>query len=61
VQLDLTSAIADCKLVIPAIVEFENCLTAQDACDLQVPSAEPEDGGFYSYKGSNIILPAPWL
>ncbi len=28
---------------------------------MQVPSAEPENGGFYSYEGSNIMLPAPWL
>jgi hypothetical protein len=58
-QLDPTSALADCKLVTPSIVEFEACLTAQDIRDLQVPSAEPENGGFYSYEGSNIMLPAP--
>jgi hypothetical protein len=54
-------AFADCKLVTPLIVDFEGCLTAQDVHDLQVPSAKPENGGFYSYKGSNIMLPAPWL
>jgi hypothetical protein len=60
-QLDPTSALADCKLVTPTIVSFEACLTAQDVCDLQVPSAKPENGGFYSYEDSNIMLPAPWL
>jgi hypothetical protein len=61
VQLDLMPAVTDCKCVTPTIVEFETCLIAQDIHDLQVPSAKPEDGGFYSYKGSNIMLPAPWL
>ncbi len=61
VQLDSTSAIADCKLVTPMIVDFEACLIAQDIRDLQVPSAEPDNGGFYSYEGSNLMLPAPWL
>jgi hypothetical protein len=61
VQLDLTMALEDCKLVTPIIVDYEACLTAQDVRDLQVPSAKPEHGGFYSYKGSNIMLPAPWL
>jgi hypothetical protein len=60
-QLDPTLALADCKLVTPSIVDFEACLTAQDVRDLQVPSAKPENGGLYSYKGSNIMLPAPWL
>ncbi len=60
-QLDPTLAPADCKLVTPTIVDFEACLTAQEVRDLQVPSAEPENGGFYSYEGSNIMLPAPWL
>jgi hypothetical protein len=61
VQLDLMLALKDCKLVTPTIVDFEACLTAQDIRDLQVPSTKPENGGFYSYKGSNIMLPAPWL
>jgi hypothetical protein len=60
-QLDPMSAVADCKLVTPTIVDFEACPTAQDVRDLQVPSAKPENGGFYSYKGSNIMLPASWL
>jgi hypothetical protein len=60
-QLDPTLVLADCKLVTPTIIDFEPCLTAQDVRDLQVPSAEPENGGFYSYKGSSIMLPAPWL
>jgi hypothetical protein len=49
VQLDPRLALADCKLVTPMIAEFEACLTAQDVHDLQVPSAKPEHGGFYSY------------
>jgi hypothetical protein len=61
-RLDPTLALADCNLVTPTIVDFEACLIiAQDVLDLEVPSAEPEDGGFYSYKGSIIMLPAPWL
>jgi hypothetical protein len=60
-QLDPISAFTDCKLVTPTFVEFEACLTAQNVPDLQVPSAKPENGGFYSYEGSNIVLPAPWL
>ncbi len=46
VQLDLTSALTDCNLVSPTIVEFEAWLTAQDIRYLQVPSAKPENGGF---------------
>jgi hypothetical protein len=60
-QLDPISALADCKLVTSLIVDFEACLRAKYVRNLQVPSAEPENGGFYSYKGSNIMLPAPWL
>ncbi len=60
-QLDPTLALTDCKLVSTMIVEFEAFLTAQDIRDLQVPGTEPENGGFYSKKGSNIMLPAPWL
>ncbi len=60
-QLDPTLALTDCKLVTPTIVYFEAFLTAQDVCDLQVPSAKPENGGFYSCKGSIVMLPAPWL
>jgi hypothetical protein len=61
VQLDPTLALPDCKQVTPLIVDFKTCLTAQDIRDLQVPSTKPEDGGFYFSKGSNIMLPAPWL
>ena len=60
VQVDLTSAVADIKLVTPTIEEFEACSTAQDVRDLPIPEANPENG-VYSYKGSNIMLLAPWL
>ncbi len=48
VQLDPTSALADCKLVNLTITEFEACLTAQDVRDLQVPSAKPENGASFT-------------
>jgi hypothetical protein len=54
-------ALADCKLVTPRIKEFETCLTAQEVHDLQAPSIGSEDGGFYSYEGSNMMLSSPWL
>jgi hypothetical protein len=61
VQLDSMLVVTHCKLVTPTIVDFLACLVAHDVSDLQVPSAEPENGGFYSYEGSNMMLPAPWL
>lgn len=61
VQIDLTSAVADSKLVTPSIEEFEACTTAQDVRDLPIPDIIPGENEVYSYEGSNIMLPAPWL
>lgn len=61
VQLDVTSAISDCKMNTPTSEELAACTTAQNVRDLAIPDENPDGDGLFSYEGSNIMLPAPWL
>lgn len=45
----------------PTTAELAACTTAENVRDLPIPNMEPDDNGLFSYEGSNIMLPAPWL
>ncbi len=45
----------------PTLEELAACITAQNVRDLPLPDNDPDEDGVFSYKGSNTLLPAPWL
>lgn len=61
VHLDIPSTISDCKIVTPTVEELAACETAEAVGNLIEPNPIPEEEGFFSYEGSNIMIPAPWL
>ncbi len=61
VQINVTLAVSDCKFNTPTSKELAACVTAQNVRDLPIPDAAPDADGIFSYKGSNIMMPAPWL
>ena len=61
VQLNVASAFADCKMNTPSSEELAACTTAENVRDFPIPAAEPDEEGDFTYEGSNIMLPAPWL
>jgi hypothetical protein len=58
-QLNVTLAVSNCKMNNPSKEELAAYLTAQDVRDLPVPNINPNKNGVFSYKDSNIMLPAP--
>ena len=61
VQLDVSSAVADCKMNTPTRDELAACLIAKEVGNLPVPDLAPNKNEIFSYEGSNVMMPAPWL
>ncbi len=61
IKLDISSATADCNIVTPSVEDLAACLNADDVRALVIPNAVPAAGAFFSYVGSNTLIPAPWL
>jgi hypothetical protein len=53
VNVNLKSALADCRIVVPSITELSDCKTAQDVADIPVP----DENGLVGFKGSSIFIP----
>jgi hypothetical protein len=57
VLIDLRMALADCKIVVPAVTDLLDCKTAQDVANIPAP----EENGLVGFEGSSIFIPAPVL
>jgi hypothetical protein len=55
VNVDLKSALADCRIIVPFVTELSDCKIAQDIADIPVP----DENGLVGFKGSSIFIPCP--
>jgi hypothetical protein len=57
VNINLTSALADCNIVVPTVDELAACTTAQEVAAIPAPNVN----GLVGFEGSAIFIPAPAL
>jgi hypothetical protein len=57
VKINLTSALADCNIIVPTVKELAACTTAQEVAAILAPNVI----GLNGFKGSAIFIPAPAL
>jgi hypothetical protein len=55
VNVNLKSALANCRIIVPSITELSDCETAQDIADIPVP----DENGLIGFEGSSIFIPCP--
>jgi hypothetical protein len=55
VNVDLKSALADCRIVVPSVTELSDCETAQDVANIPVP----DENSLVGFEGSSIFIPCP--
>jgi hypothetical protein len=55
VNVNLKSALADCRIIVPSITELSDCETAQDVANIPVP----DENGLVGFEGSSIFIPCP--
>ncbi len=55
VKTNITSAFANCNIVVPTVNKLAACTTAQEVAAIPVPNLI----GLIGFKGSTILIPAP--
>ena len=54
VLVDLNSALANCNIIVPPVLNLSGCTTAQEVKDIPAPT-----GGVIGFEGSSIYIPGP--
>ena len=54
VLVDLNSALANCNIIVPTVLDLSGCTTAQEVEDIPTPT-----GGVIGFEGSSIYIPGP--
>ena len=54
VLVNLNSALANCDIIVPTVLELSGCTTAQEVKDTPAPA-----GGVIGFKGFLIYIPGP--
>ncbi len=57
VLIDLKTALADCRIVVPTVTELAKCKGVKDVTNIPAP----EENGHVGFDGSAVFIPSPVL